>query len=400
MRDFRIIFRRELWSHFTAPPVYALLIIYLLLSGVMTFTLGAFIDSNSADLNGFFLWQPWLLLFFASALGMGQWAEEYRTGTAELLLTLPITPFTAALGKFCAVWSVLTFGLLLTLPLAASCFILGNPDPGPMACGYLACWLAAGFFAALSQAASVISHSQFVGFILSFTLGIAMLLTGFLPCNLLLWKWGFSPTFIDAASAVSLTSHFDEMCKGSLGISAPFIFIGGIVVLLSFAVWRLNCRHLRKRRGVPALVCALLPVLLFPAVRQLPWRLDCTAEKIHTLDEGTLQIIRELPENIRIRYYFSWSYPELDRGTRDHAVDVSRMLQEMQRKSGGRIILERIDPLTPEEQERAEGDGMTPRAGSLGDLWFFGISVTRAEDGKLCGVLPLLRPEEAHTLEY
>ncbi len=137
------------------PLAAAMLIFYLLVGGVLTLTIGGFIDGNSASLDGFFVWQPWLFLFLCAALTMGTWTEEYRSGSAELLLTLPFSPATLVFSKFAAGMTILLVGLACTAPFPVTCSLLGNPDWGPILTGYLGCLLAGGFFLAMGQCASV-----------------------------------------------------------------------------------------------------------------------------------------------------------------------------------------------------------------------------------------------------
>ena len=85
------IFNRELASYFTTPLAYVFIVIFLVLAGVLTFFVGDFFERGQADLQAFFTFHPWLYLVLVPALSMRLWAEERKTGTIELFLTLPIT---------------------------------------------------------------------------------------------------------------------------------------------------------------------------------------------------------------------------------------------------------------------------------------------------------------------
>ena len=91
--------RRELAGYFATPVAYVFIVIFLVLSGALTFTLGAFFSRGQADLQPFFNFVPWLFLFLVPALTMRLWAEERRLGTIELLLTLPLAQWQAVVGK-------------------------------------------------------------------------------------------------------------------------------------------------------------------------------------------------------------------------------------------------------------------------------------------------------------
>jgi ABC-2 type transport system permease protein len=86
-----IIARRELAAYFATPLAYVFVLIFLMLSGVFTFYLGGFYERGQADLAPFFNFHPWLYLFLVPAIAMRLWAEERKSGTIELLLTLPMT---------------------------------------------------------------------------------------------------------------------------------------------------------------------------------------------------------------------------------------------------------------------------------------------------------------------
>ena len=164
------IFERELYSYFRSPVAYVFIIVFLMASTSCTFFLGGFYESQQASLEIFFLFHPWLYLFLIPAVGMRLWAEEHRSGTAELLLTFPIHPFTAVLGKFLAGWIFIGLALLLTFPMIITVNYLGQPDPGPIFTGYLGSFLMAGAYLAISICTSALTENQVISFILSLSL--------------------------------------------------------------------------------------------------------------------------------------------------------------------------------------------------------------------------------------
>ena len=102
MRNVGIIMRRELASYFATPIAYVFILIFLILSSVLTFNLGGFYERGQADLTPFFTFHPWLYLFLIPAISMKLWAEEHNSGSIELLMTQPVTLWDAVLGKFFA----------------------------------------------------------------------------------------------------------------------------------------------------------------------------------------------------------------------------------------------------------------------------------------------------------
>ena len=121
------IFKRELASYFSTPLAYIFIVIFLMLTQVFTFYMGNFYDRGQADLLTFFNFHPWLYLFLVPALSMRLWAEERKSGTIELLMTLPVSLQNIVVGKFLAAWVFVGIALLLTFPIWITVNYLGAP---------------------------------------------------------------------------------------------------------------------------------------------------------------------------------------------------------------------------------------------------------------------------------
>ena len=165
--NIRTIAKRELTGYFSSPVAYVVIVIFLLLTGFFTFMLGNFFQQGQANLNSFFMWHPWLYLFLVPAVGMRLWSEERRSGTMELLLTMPITPWQAIVGKFLASWLFLAIALFLTFPIAMTVNYLGHPDNGVIFGCYVGSLLMAGSYLAVSCMTSAITRNQVISFIIS-----------------------------------------------------------------------------------------------------------------------------------------------------------------------------------------------------------------------------------------
>src|SRR5690606_21665226 len=146
-----VVFGREFRAYFATPLAAIFLVVFLALAGAMTFFISGFFDRNSADLSAFFIWLPWLFLVLLPAIGMRLWAEERRSGTIELLMTLPVHPATFVLGKFLAGWAFTAVALALTFPLWITVNWLGSPDNGVIAAGYIGALMMAGAFLAVAS---------------------------------------------------------------------------------------------------------------------------------------------------------------------------------------------------------------------------------------------------------
>ncbi len=213
MRNTFVIAKRELGSYFGSPVAYVFLVVFLLLTGFFTFTAGQFFERGEASLGAFFGWHPWLYLVLVPAAGMRLWAEERRGGTLELLMTMPITPWQAILGKFLASWIFIAIALGLTFPVVVTANVLGNPDNGMIFAGYLGSLLLAGAYLAVTCLTSAMTRNQVVAFILSVVACLFLILAGFSPVTDLLVRWA-SPAFIDTVAAFSVVTHFDGFQKG------------------------------------------------------------------------------------------------------------------------------------------------------------------------------------------
>jgi ABC-2 type transport system permease protein len=213
MRNTFVIAKRELGSYFSSPVAYVFLVIFLLLTGFFTFTAGQFFERGEASLAAFFGWHPWLYLVLVPAAGMRLWAEERRGGTLELLMTMPITPLEAILGKFLASWIFIAIALALTFPVVVTANVLGSPDNGMIFAGYLGSLFLAGAYLAVTCMTSAMTRNQVVAFILSVVACLFLILAGFNPVTDLLVRWA-SPAFIDTVAAFSVVTHFDGFQKG------------------------------------------------------------------------------------------------------------------------------------------------------------------------------------------
>jgi ABC-2 type transport system permease protein len=213
MRAILTIAKRELVAYFTSPVAYVFLVIFLLLTGFFTFTAGNFFERGEASLAAFFGWHPWLYLVLVPAVGMRMWAEERRSGTLELLLTMPIAPWQAIVAKFLASWVFLLLALLLTFPAIITVNVLGDPDNGVIAAGYAGSLLLAGAYLAVSCMTSAMTRNQVVAFILSVVVCLFLVLAGFNPVTDLMTRWA-SPALVDTVAAFSVVTHFDGFQRG------------------------------------------------------------------------------------------------------------------------------------------------------------------------------------------
>ena len=227
----KTIAKRELSGYFSSPVAFVFIVIFLLLAGFFTFMVAGFFDRGEANLTPFFTWHPWLYLFLVPAVGMRMWSEERRLGTMELLLTMPVTPWQAIVGKFLASWAVCAIALLLTFPVVITVNLLGDPDNGVIAAGYIGSLLMAGAYLAISAMTSAMTRNQVVSFIVAVVLSLFLILAGYPPVTNLLIQW--APTWlVDGIAAFSVMTHFESIQKGVIDSRDVLYFLSVIVFCL------------------------------------------------------------------------------------------------------------------------------------------------------------------------
>lgn len=231
MNSLGVIFKRELGSYFSTPLAYIFIVIFLVLSAVFTFYLGGFYESGQADLNPFFNFHPWLYLFLVPAVAMRLWAEERKSGTIELLMTLPVSRSAMVLGKFLAAWVFLGIALLLTFPIIITVNYLGSPDNGAIFTGYLGSWLLAGGYLAIGSCMSAVTKNQVIAFIVSVVACFIFIVSGF-PLVLDVFS-GWAPQWLlDAVASLSFLIRFDAISKGVLDLRDLLYFMSLMAVWL------------------------------------------------------------------------------------------------------------------------------------------------------------------------
>jgi ABC-2 type transport system permease protein len=216
MRNALIVARRELGGYFATPVAVVFIVIFLVLQAVLTFNVGGFFERDQADMIPFFGFLPWVLLLLVPAITMRLWAEERRLGTIELLLTLPIRPWEAVVGKFLAAWAFCAIALVLTFPLVITVNFLGRPDNGTILAGYVGGLLVAGCFLSVGAALSAATKNQVIAFVLSVTVCLLFavasypLVTDFLSRNL--------PALAEIARGLSVSERYQGFTRGVISL--------------------------------------------------------------------------------------------------------------------------------------------------------------------------------------
>jgi len=225
------ISRRELAAYFSTPLAYVFIVIFLALAGSITFYFGSFFDRNQADLQPFFAFHPWLYLFLIPAVGMRLWAEERKSGTLELLLTLPLTTVDSVVGKFIAAWVFAGIALALTFPIWITVNWLGEPDNGVIVASYIGSWLMAGSFLAIGGFVSALTRNQVIAFVIGAAVCFLFLMSGLDVVQGAVRGWA-PPYVVDLVGSLSFLVHFERVLKGVLDIRDLIFFFSVMGVFL------------------------------------------------------------------------------------------------------------------------------------------------------------------------
>lgn len=231
MRQMYAIFKRELGSFFATPLAYVFIVIFLLAIGAFTFYLGQWYEAGEASLRGFFGFHPWLYLFLIPAISMRMWAEERKSGTMELLLTLPAPFWASVVGKYLAAWAFAAIALVLTFPIWITVNYLGEPDNGVIFASYIGSLLMAGGYLAIGSCMSAVTTNQVIAFVLSVVVCFLFTLSG-LPLVLDFFSGWLPQAVLNTIASFSFVTHFDAIMDGVIDLRDLVYFASLIAVWL------------------------------------------------------------------------------------------------------------------------------------------------------------------------
>ena len=226
------IIKRELASYFSTPLAYVFIVIFLALVGSFTFYIGNFFVRGQADLNAFFAFHPWVYILLIPAVTMRLWAEERKSGTIELLMTLPLTTTQSVLGKFFAAWFFIFIALFLTFPIWITVNYLGEPDNGVILAGYIGSLFMSGAYLSIGSCISAITKNQVIAFVIATTLCFIFTMSG-VDIVLNFFKIWAPEFLVNTISSMSFLTHFESITKGVIEIR-DFLFYLSVIVFWLF----------------------------------------------------------------------------------------------------------------------------------------------------------------------
>ncbi len=217
MNGLRLVLQREFMGYFATPLAYIFIVIFLFLSGLTTFYVGQFFEAGEASLKNFFLFHPWLYLFLIPAISMRLWAEEAKSGTIELLLTLPVPLWAVVLGKFLAAWGFALVALALTFPIWITVNYLGDPDNGVILASYIGSALMAGAYLSIGACISATTRNQVIAFVITVSACFLFTVSG-LPMVLDFFSAWAPEALLRAIASFSFLTHFDAITNGVIDL--------------------------------------------------------------------------------------------------------------------------------------------------------------------------------------
>jgi ABC-2 type transport system permease protein len=347
------IARKELRSAFGSAVGLVFLTVFLAVSLYCFFWVEKFFARGVTDLRPLFDWIPVLLLFLVGALSMRLWSEEQKSGTIELLLTLPVPRWKLVLGKFVAGMLLIALSLLLTFGLPITVSFMGDLDWGPVIGGYLAALLLAGAYLAIGMCVSASTDNQIVALVGSIAVcGFLYLLGSAVVADM-------SSSGGDTLRSLGSGSRFASIARGVLDLRDLAYYAGIIAVGLGVNAWLLGRKSWSKgprahKRRVAAITT--IGLLAGNAIALNLWlspigrvRIDLTENGDYSLSDTTRSVISRLDEPLVIRGYFSAkTHPQLA----PLVPRIRDLLDEYRVAGDGKVRVEIVDPSGNDEAIR------------------------------------------------
>jgi ABC-type transport system involved in multi-copper enzyme maturation permease subunit/ABC-type uncharacterized transport system involved in gliding motility auxiliary subunit len=360
MQNLWTIFRRELAAYYTSAIGYIFMMVFLSLSVGLFMT--PFFTFLTADMRAFFTTVPILMCIFLPAVTMRLWAEERKQNTWEMLLTFPMRPHELVLGKFAASFIFFLSALVGTLTVPLMLAILGKPDPGPIIGAYFGAIMLGAFFLSFGLFISVLCRDQIVAFVVTLLgcFGVFLLGMEFIAAYIDS-AWPGLGTFL--THVVGVTEHYTTFTKGLLVVGDVLYFLIWTAVFLFLNGLFLDIRSRPAARNTFFIAVALsLGIGLIAnwlLAGQSLGRFDLTQDKIYTLSEASIKILRHLQTPVHVNLYIT---PKDKMPTEMQRLeqDILDKLDEMRLASKGQLLpkaihMEATSVLQPPGQGTSEG---------------------------------------------
>ena len=406
MKNFWVIFLREMKAYFSSPIAYIFVIVFVALTCGLY--MASFFLAERADMRPFFGLLPVVLMVFVPAISMRLWAEDKKMGTIELLLTFPMKSWQILSGKFLASCVFLTVALAATFTVPVVIRLLGRPDWGPIIGGYLGSLLLGAFFLSIGLFISGLCKDQIVAFILAAIACFFFFFIGTDFFTAIIGGWlGGVATFL--GNYLGLTRHFEGIQRGVIDIRALVYFVSMSILFLSLNAIYLEGRLRPRAKAIFAGAVLLLAVaavmvnVVMAGVRG--GRLDLTEGKMFTVSESAKKVLKGLKDTVQVKYYVS-SPRKLPAPMKTLQQDVTDKLEEFRIASNNMLHYKVYDPSEdPQLMEKIGAKGVNPfvaqtiaRDEFSTKVIFSSIMISYAE--KEDEIIEQVRPDNFDSLEY
>ena len=397
-------FRHELRLLLFSPLSYLFQLGFLAALSAFIFLVADFYATDEASIRPMLTFLPWVALILVPALAMRTWIDDNTDRSIELTLTLPIQTTAVVLGKFLAGYFILLITLFFTLPIVATVYYLGNPDPGVLFSGYFGSALLLATYYSISLFAASVAREPLSAFVIGITLLFSLLLLGWDVFGRFLNSY-IDNFFIEILTNFSPKTWLVHLSRGIIDVPSVFYFVLVTATALTGTIW--ICKNRNKTSNSKTyLVKGLLITILFvliPAVlimlsKKVPGEWDLTAENEFTLHAGSYQILNNLNSGTQVTLYWSSSEKSIPVTIKSHADRVQQLLKRLARNSDGKLKLEIIDPKPDSDAElHAISHGIKKIPMSSGDSFYLGLGV---ENGSRKGNIPYFDIRRDQHLEY
>lgn len=410
MKKLWIVTKYELLRYFTSPLAYIYLVSFLLLNGAFAFYFGHFFERGQAFLNPMFWYQPWLYLLFASGIAMRLWAEEFRTKTVVQIMTMPVSIQELVVGKFLASWLFCFSALVLTFPFWITVNVLGNPDNLVIFGSYLGSFVLAGAMLAVGQTMSALTKNQVIALVLAVAANLFFFWSG-IEFVLAFFRLFLPDYLIDTIASFSFLTHFNSIVVGVVSL-ADVLYFASIILLFNFttvlivsfrtsgtASWLKSTNRSYYILAWIALLVGFMGFNLLVNNLTRGIEADLTQDKLYTLSPTTVKILRQSPETLTAKLYFSDILEQRNPAMRQMFDRTRILLEQYKNASKGKFDYRIYHPQSMDNAEdRAIGDGVQPiPLIDLNQNALFGLTLTDTLNNKK--VIPMFMPERMAFLE-
>ena len=398
------VFRHELRLLLYSPLTYIFQFAFLVALAACVFLIADIYATDEASIRPMLVFLPWVALILVPALAMRAWLGDHADRGLELMLTLPIPVHAVVAGKFLAGYVVLLATLIFTMPLVATLYYLGEPDPGVWISGYLGAALLLGATYAIALFAAALSREPVGAFVIGVALLFVLLLLGWDVMGRLLGDRAPAP-LLEALTAYSPKTWLDSMGRGLVEFAAVAYFALVTAAALLATGMVIDARRrvgwsLRRgfRGALSALAVLGLLAIAIPAARDIPLALDLTGEREFTLHDGTLRVVERLPPGVEVTLYWSASETSVPAAIKSHARRVADLLRNLASRAAGRLTIKTVDPRPDTDPElQATADGLRRVPMSSGDSFYLGATFRH---GERIGAIPYFDIRRDRFLEY